>query len=343
MKDKIFIAIQHVEGSYSERWISYCDRNNYNYKLVDVFKPDIIQQLHGCSFFLWNFQLAYLKDLLFAKQLIFSIEKMGIKVFPNTNTSWHYDDKIGQKYLLESINVPFVETLVFYEKESALEWARLSCFPTVFKLRGGASSNNVKLINSKNDAIKHINKAFSVGFNSKPFSFRLKESWNKFRVYKTLDNFIGTIAGLKNYWFPTEQQKLNSVIEKGYLYIQEFLPHNDFDIRIFVVGERAFGIKRMVRDNDFRASGSGKVLFDKEEVDIRCVKISFEVSKKLCAQSIAFDFVFDKKNQPKIIEISYCSVTGGYDKCEGYWDSQLKWHNGRKNVENLMIEDLLNS
>jgi glutathione synthase/RimK-type ligase-like ATP-grasp enzyme len=50
--------------------------------------------------------------------------------------------------------------------------------------------------------------------------------------------------------------------EKNYVYFQDFIPQNDFDIRIIVIGKRAFAIKRMVRKGDFRASGSGNIKYD---------------------------------------------------------------------------------
>ena len=45
---------------------------------------------------------------------------------------------------------------------------------------------------------------------------------------------------------------------KDYVYFQKFLPNNKYDIRIVVIGDRAFGFIRYNRENDFRASGSGK-------------------------------------------------------------------------------------
>lgn len=340
MKNNFIIAIQPDKESYSDRWINYCKLNNFSFKLVDVYKPDIISQLKGCSHFLWNFRLGS-KDLLLAKQLLYSVENMGIKVYPNFNTVWHYDDKVGQKYLLESIEASLVKSDVFYDEFSAINWANTTTFPAVFKLRGGASSMNVKLIKSKSQALDLIKRAFSKGFYGKPYDFRMKQNWMKFKRDKSYKYLIGTLAGIKNYLFPTNQQKLNNVIEKGYLYIQKFLPNNDFDIRIFIIGDRALGIKRMVRENDFRASGSNMVIFSKNEIDINCVKIAFETNKKLKAQSVAFDFIFDHNDEPKIVEISYASVAKGYDLCEGYWDSNLQWYSGKFIAENWILEDLL--
>ncbi len=337
----IKIAIQHSKGSFSERWIDFCKEQGYKYKLVNSYSSDIIQQLENCTHFLWNFHHAKLKDKLFAKQLIFSIEKMGIKVFPNFNTVWHFDDKIGQKYLLESIGAPLVKTQIFYDKESALEWANTTIYPVVFKLRGGAGSSNVRLIKSKSEALNIVRKAFSKGFRSWSSSYRMKENWIKFKRDRSFLHLRETIAGFKNYMLPTYLQKLNNIIEKGYIYIQDYLPDNDYDIRIIVVGNKAVGLKRMIRKNDFRASGSGLLSYNKKEIDLRCVRISFDTIKKLKAQCIAFDYIFDQDNNPKIVEISYGFPLKFSDPCEGYWDSSLRWYPGRFNSQYWIIEELL--
>jgi glutathione synthase/RimK-type ligase-like ATP-grasp enzyme len=130
--------------------------------------------------------------------------------------------------------------------------------------------------------------------------------------------------------------------EKGYVYFQDFIPGNSFDIRVVVVGDKAFALKRMVRLNDFRASGSGEIVYCKEEMDERCVGIAFEVNEKIKAQSIAYDFVFDKNNVPLIIEISYGYTASAYDQCEGYWDKEMNWHAGQNfDFCGWMVENLI--
>ena len=36
----------------------------------------------------------------------------------------------------------------------------------------------------------------------------------------------------------------------------------------------------MVRDGDFRASGSGKIIYNKDEIPLECINIAFKTSKK---------------------------------------------------------------
>ena len=128
------IAIHHRKGSFSERWIAYCQQHGIEYKLVNVCRPDIIEQVKGYDAFMWHHHHADYRDALFAKQLIYSLETAGIRCFPNAHTTWHFDDKVGQKYLLESVGAPLVPSYVFYTKKDALEWVRHTDFPKVFKL-----------------------------------------------------------------------------------------------------------------------------------------------------------------------------------------------------------------
>ena len=92
------------------------------------------------------------------------------------------------------------------------------------------------------------------------------------------------------------------------------------------------------RKNDFRASGSGMIVYRKEEIDERCVKIAFEVNEKIKSQSIAFDFVFDADNDPVIVEISYGFIKEVYDPCEGFWNKDLNWHEGPFDPYGWMVE-----
>jgi len=280
--------------------------------------------------------------MLFAKGLILSLETRGIKCFPDSHTCWHFDDKIAQKYLLESIGAPLVPSYVFYSKREAVTWTENTVFPKVFKLKGGAGASNVKLARTKNEAIKLINQCFGRGFKQYRWQEQFHESFNKYKEGKaSLREVLRPIRyALKRY--PTEFSHYHQN-EIGYAYFQDFVPNNMFDIRVCVIGDKAFALKRMTRKNDFRASGSGSIVYDKQQIDERCVQIAFEVNSKLCAQSLAFDFVFDEDHNPKIVEISYGFAVKAYDSCEGYWTQDMQWHEGTHfDFCGWMVEELLN-
>mgnify|MGYP000990088948 FL=1 len=85
---------------------------------------------------MWNYHHTLDKDALFAKQLLFAGHQSGKRTFPDNNSGWHFDDKVGQKYLLESIRAPIAQPRVFYDKKEAIDWIGTTDFPKVFKLRG---------------------------------------------------------------------------------------------------------------------------------------------------------------------------------------------------------------
>lgn len=335
------IAICDRQGSFSSRWIEYCKNHGIDYKIVDVYASDIIEQVKDCDAFMWHHHHADYRDVLFAKQLIYSLENSGIKCFPNSKTTWHFDDKVGQKYLLEAVGAPLAPSYVFYTKEDVVNWINKTSFPKVFKLRGGAGAANVKLVRTANDAKKLVNQAFGKGFPQFDRFSYFKDRFKRWRSGK--ETFKGILKGVFRLFIPPVFARMHAP-EKGYAYFQDFIPNNEFDIRVCVVGEKAFALKRMCRSNDFRASGSGNIIYDKKQIDERCVKIAFDVNQKLNCQSIAYDFVFDEKNEPKIIEISYGYTHEAYDICEGYWDKDLNWIPGQHfdfcgwMVENLIKE-----
>ncbi len=336
---KTIIAIHYKNGIFSDRWIEYCKTNNISFKIVDCYANNIIKDLEGCRALLWHWQHYVPKDVLVAKQIIFAVETMGVKVFPNIQTCWHFDDKIAQKYLLEAVNAPLVPTFVFYDVAEALRWIETAQFPKVFKLRRGAGSVNVSLIKNRYQAKRFAKKAFKSGFKvtRKPFYDANKQIRNMI----LRDGFFPTLRKI-----PNAIQRLNRVNkvlgrESGYFYIQEFIPDNNYDTRITVIGQRAFGFTRNVRPNDFRASGSGSIDYSLKRIEPRCIEIAFETTKSIGAQSLCFDFLRCSDGTPRITEISYAFAAWAVYDCPGFWDQNLVWHEGHIHPEDAILTDLI--
>ena len=336
------IAIHHRENSFSERWINYCEENKINYQLVNCFDDDIILTLKedGFTHLMWHLNHSSSRDLMVYPYIMNSADKIGIKTFPDFHTRWHFDNKIAQKYLLEAIEAPMVNSYVFYDKDKALQDINRQKFPLVVKLKRGAGATNVKLLHSRKDAETYINKMFSEGVSST--SGALGNLDKKIRIAKKIKNPRLLVKKLVEHLRKSRKEQILRETEKGYFYYQEFLPNNNYDTRIIIVGEIAFGIRRFTRKNDFRASGSGLIDYSSDIIDRDMVKIAFEVAEKLKNQSIAFDFVYDQNRNPKIIEICFGFSMRAYDKCEGYWNEKLEFNKGEFNPQFIMIENFLN-
>ena len=94
--------------------------------------------------------------------------------------------------------------------------------------------------------------------------------------------------------------------EKGYVFFQEFVPNNGYDLKIVVVGNKLSYIVRKVRSGDFRASGGGDLFYDRSLVTKDIIESAFSVNEKLGFSCMGYDFVVDKASgKGKIVEISY--------------------------------------
>lgn len=333
------IAVHHRENSFSDRWIAYMEQHQIDYKLVDAYANDIIEQLSDCDAFMWHFHQSDYRDMQFAKALILSLETKGIRCFPDSRTCWHFDNKVWEKYLLEAIGAPLVPSYVFYTREEALKWANSTSFPKVFKLKGGASASNVRLARTRKEAVKLIDQCFDKGFRHYRWQERFKESLRK---YKEGKNSLRELLRPVKYAFlrhPTTFDHYHGR-ELGYAYFQDFIPNNDHDTRVVVIGgKRAMGEIRYVRKGDFRASGSGN--FEYGNIDKRILALAFETAKKLKLQSVAFDFILDN-GKPLIVEISYCFGTHGIKHSGGYWTPDLVWHEEKElDFCGWMVENLI--
>lgn len=334
------IAIHHQDKTFSERWIQYCIEKNIPYKIVNCHSSNIIADLEECDALLWHHQHSNYRDVLAAKPILYTLEHSGKVVFPDFRTSWHFDDKVAQKYLLESINAPLVPSYVFYNENEALAWLKTTSFPKVFKLKGGSGSRNVLLINSRSKASRLVKRAFGKGISTKNKSNLLKNRLWQIKRDKNKAAVVSFLKGLARTFVPSTYEKMHGK-EKGYIYFQEFIPGNDYDTRLIVVGDRCFGIRRYNRKGDFKASGSGVFKYERDLFDIESIKIAFSVAEKLKAQSIAFDFIKDTSGKWLLVEISYGYSISAYDKCQGFWDRQLTWHNAMVNPQYFIIEDLI--
>ena len=195
----------------------------------------------------------------------------------------------------------------------------------------------MQLVRSREEAEKLIRKAFGRGFSQYNAAANLKERIRKYHVGKT--DLFDIVKGFLRIAYPPRHAVVAGR-DRGYVYFQEFISGNDYDIRVIVIGGRAFAIKRMVREDDFRASGSGNILYEKINFDERTIKLSFEISEKLHTQCVAFDFVYQDV-KPLLVEISYGFVKEVYDPCVGYWDRDLCWHQGTFNPYGWMVADML--
>lgn len=225
-----------------------------------------------------------------------------------------------------------------------MQFVETAEFPLVFKLSVGAGSANILKIENKEEAIRVTESMFGEGF--KPYSVNEFEKMNISGYPISYQEVKNEINYPKNEMVPETKPIITQthwyyLIQKNYVYFQEFLPDNKFDIRVTIIGNRAFAFIRYNRSNDFRASGSGKIVYDLNKIPLDAVETAHRISRENNFQSMAYDFLFDKTGKAVISEISYCFQNLAVFNCSGFWDRDLNWHEGHIWPERAQITDFV--
>lgn len=325
--------------SSSEKYAKIIKRAGHQVKPVDVFSPIIISQLKGCDGFIWRHG-HYPEHRAVAKRLLPAIEyNLSIPVYPDQNTCWHYDDKLSQFYLFEAAGIPQPETNVFWRQEDAMRYLATAKFPLVLKMWSGAASTNVKMISSREEAVKVVKVLFCEGV------YRLVDDETGLNVRRS----IGRIRRASKWvlfgkrWDPGPWYDLH----KNYVLFQEFLDGNAFDTRVTVIGNRAFCFRRFNRPDDFRASGSGLIDWNPEAVDPRFISLAYRVSRVCKTQSCAIDGLY-RREEVVAAENTYTFASWAVHECPGHYElvgdpekQEWRWISGRMWPEEAQMQDFL--
>ena len=242
--------------NWSHSWEDYCVKNKIEYRVVTPYKIGVIKELMNFDIILWHYSNYSFKDMLMARNVLNTIETHGKKVFPSLKDSWHFDDKLAETYLLESVKAPMPNSYYFYNYNS-LEIAinnREIAFPTIAKLRNGSGSHNVKKIDTVSELKKYSKKMFTTGLNSAP-NLLYKASSN-IKSSKSLKTFVNRAKRIPEFLKSLSNAKKFNV-ERGYVYLQDMIPNEGYDLKIVVIKDKLSFIGRKIRDGEYRASGSG--------------------------------------------------------------------------------------
>lgn len=327
--------------SFSVRWAEYLKSRGAEVKILNLLACDFVEQLEGCDGVMWRwFHLE--QDKQSVKNILYVIENyLKLPVFPNNDTAWHFDEKVAQWYLFRALGVAQPATWIFWDRATAIDWAKTAPYPVVFKLSVGAGSSSVLKIKDESEAVSLINRMFNRGIfpmTMNEFRYSLIPKSRR-ELKETLSRPLDACKYVLRNEFPALPKDWWKP-ECGYALFQEFLPGNEFDTRVTVIGDRAFAFRRMNRPGDFRASGSGNIDTNPATIDKRCLEMAFEVSREARFQTMAFDFLC-KDGHPTICEISYTFVSSAVQSCPGHWDARLNWHEGQMWPEEAQVEDFL--
>lgn len=338
------IAIQpdnvvHRNGevqSYSDRWKELADAAGVRPLMLDAYDRKSMDTVSSCDGVMWRFSPDY-STRVFAKRFLQAVELgLGIPVFPDYHTRWHVEDKLAQHDMFRALGVPTPATWVLRDREEALSFLAEARYPLVLKLSSGFQSQNVRLIRQLEEGRYWVDQLFGPGVTSLGYApaARLRRSARNMR------RAVQVLQGR-----PSPDPGWENELHRGYLYLQEFVPRNPFDTRVTVIGDRAFGFRRLNRPNDFRASGSGQIDWDPRRVDLRTVNLAFRIANDLRAQTVAIDAINGENGEVLVLELTLTYASWAIRRCPGFWRRSSNdthepiWVPGSLGAEEAIFED----
>jgi glutathione synthase/RimK-type ligase-like ATP-grasp enzyme len=95
--------------------------------------------------------------------------------------------------------------------------------------------------------------------------------------------------------------------QKNYVYFQEYIPNDGYDIRVLIIGNWVFGYYRKVLEGDFRASGMN--IIEKRELPEEAIRIAWKTNQVIKSPMLVVDLVHGLDGKYTIIEFSpICQV-----------------------------------
>ncbi len=303
----------------------FLEKHHIPYVDFDCYAYDVIDKLDELSGLFWWYSHYVFADKAEAQFILDIAAQKGLKVYPDHNTAWHFDDKIAEMYAFQSVSAAIPNSWVFYRKEECDRWIdNEASFPLVAKLKNGSGSNNVKLLKTKQQAHAYCKKMFSTGYKSAPSL--VYKTFSKVQSTKNWKMFVHRFKQIPNFLKARAMAK-GLGIEREYCYFQEFIPNAGFDLKVAVVGDKLGFLVRSVRKGDFRASGGGDIYYDRSLITKDIIDEAFCVADALHTQCMGFDFVVDSRTGKGLI-VEMCH---GFDHeaiydAGGYFDRAGQWH-----------------
>lgn len=304
-----------IEGYVNPKasWLRYerfCKNNNIPYSIYDITKSDWILEAKKYDIFICHTAATPAYQKMIESK-IYVLEKiMGKFCFPSFHEVWQYEDKNIANYLYQYYNLPSIPTYVTYNKNEAINIITRINYPFISKTSIGAGSSGVEKINSRKKALDRINKIFSK-------------------------------RGLKTQ-YPYQRQK-------DYFYVQDFIEDATYDLRVMLVGNKAFGYYRYPNKGDFRASGANNV--EKKAIPHEALMLAIDIRNKLNSRQLGVDLLFsEKSNKYYIIETSLFNQIDTpeqlvIDGVAGYYDiadvNNITFKEGKFWIQELVLRDVV--
>lgn len=223
----------------------------------------------------------FYKDYI--EDCILRLQYAGAILLPSFDFFRSHHNKCYMELLRTSFSdeLNTIKTQVFSGYDEFLTDARVEAikFPAVVKTSAGAGGSGVVLAKNRDELLSAVKKISYRVYHDRRRPLTRADIFNK---PKNLYRKVMRIP-------PVKYRTLS-----GKFIVQTFIAGLKFDYKVLVFGDKYYVLRRGIRDDDFRASGSGKFLFPSEVNEIMPVlefakRVFTEINMPLASLDIAYD------------------------------------------------------
>ena len=217
-------------------FVEGCKKYDMEYEFIDFHAYDWYEKVMDPTFDGFFHRAMYWpneKDM--AMEKIYAMEQAGLIVHPTSNMIMLYENKRAIAHYLQLNGFPYIPTMVCYKRDEAMIAGEVLGFPIVVKTSLGSSSHGVSIVRDKEELMARVDTSFSSG-----------------------------IPSVQKHHLSRHSIEYDSII------LQKFIP-NATEWRITVCGNKYWGRINDKPTKDFRASGTGLIIYDdppREVLDI---------------------------------------------------------------------------
>lgn len=269
------ILKQYLEGlGYEVRIESlHTIPNNCKEKGIYVLYPS--SEVNGL------FYKEYIEDVLL------DLQNRGMVLLPRFELFRAHHNKVFMEMVRDSINDASLKTIKSYSLYGINDLDVLLPvleqelkYPMVLKTSSGSGARGVSIANSRNELTQKVRKMTSVTYHN------YSTPWHSSVTLSKIKQKIRKICGKVCYELTYPQEKI---------IVQNFIPNLNYDYKVLVFWKKYYVLKRLTRNNDFRASGSGKFIFPdslSRELEV-VLESAYRLYSEIDAPMLSVDIAYD--------------------------------------------------
>lgn len=257
----------------------------------------------------------------FIEDMVLHLEQLNFYLIPSYSCLKAHNNKVAMELFRDRSTMHSIKTIcskVFGTFEEFIDQIDDFSYPVVVKPATGAMSRGVAMACNKVELIRNV-KNISLTLN---YAHALKEILRKVK-YKNL-------------------YKCESSYRSKFI-IQNFVPGLSNDWKILVFGKKCFVLFRGNRANDFRASGSGKFVFERK-LPFGMLDFALSIKENFNVPHISLDVGFDGK-EFHLIEFQFLYFgTTTVEKSPFYFEKlEDKWllKEGKTDIEEVYVASIV--